>query len=70
MAHLRWMGNSFRMYLCDTGIIQDKHRDILRAASQEVIDLIAGSSVNTPNPAGMSTVEADNTMGNYIDDMD
>jgi hypothetical protein len=64
------MGNSFRMYLRDTGIIQDKHRDILRAASQEVIDLIAGSSVNTPNPAGMSTVEADNTMGNYIDDMD
>jgi hypothetical protein len=70
MAHLRWMGNSFRMYLRDTGIIQDKHRDILRAASQEVIDLIAGSSVNTPNPAGMSTVETDNTMGNYIDDMD
>ena len=70
MAHLRWMENSFRMYLRDTGIIQDKHRDILRAASQEVIDLIAGSSVNTPNPAGMSTVEADNTLGNYIDDMD
>jgi hypothetical protein len=70
MAHLRWMGNSFRMYLRDTGIIQDNHRDILRAASQKVIDLIAGSSVNTPNPAGMSTVEADNTMGNYIDDMD
>ncbi len=58
------------MYLRHTGIIQDNHRDILRAASQEVIDLIAGSLVNTPNPAGMSTVEADNTMGNYIDDMD
>ncbi len=26
MARLRWMGNSFRMYLRDTGIIQDKHR--------------------------------------------
>jgi hypothetical protein len=33
MASLRWMGDSFRMYLRDTGIIQDKHRDILRAAS-------------------------------------
>ena len=26
MSCLRWMGNSFRMYLRDTGIIQDKHR--------------------------------------------
>ena len=64
------MGNSLGMYLQNTGIIQDKHRDILRAASQEVIDQIAGSSVNTPDPSGMSTVEADNTMGNYIDEMD
>ena len=70
MARLRWMGNSFRMYLRDTGIIQDKHRDVLRAASQEIIDLIAGSSVNIPNLAGLTTVEADNTMGDYIDDMD
>ena len=58
------------MYLCDTGIIQDKHRSILRAVSQEVIDLIAGSLVNTSDPAGMSTAETDNTMGNYIDEMD
>ena len=70
MARLCWMGNSFRMYLRNTGIIQDKHRNSLRAASQEVIDLIAGSSVNNPNLAGMTTVEADNTMGYYIDDMD
>ena len=70
MARLRWMGNSFRMYLRNTGIIQDKHRDILRAASQEIIDLIAGSSVKIPNLAGLTTVEVDNTMGNYIDDMD
>ena len=70
MSCLRWMVNSFRMYLCDTGIIQDKHHDILRAASQEVIDLIAGSSVNIPGLAGLSTVDIDNTMGDYIDDMD
>ena len=70
MSHLQWMGNSFRMYLHDTGIIQDKHRDILRAASQEVMDLIAGSLVNIPDLAGMTMVEADNTMGNYIDNMD
>ena len=58
------------MYLRDTGIIQDKHRDILRAASQEVINLITGSLVNTPDLAGMSTVEADENMGHYTDEMD
>ena len=70
MSCLRWMGNSFRMYLRNTGIIQDKHRDLLQAVSQEVIDLIAGSSANTHDLAGMSVVERDTTMGNYIDDMD
>ena len=70
MARLRWMGNSFRMYLRGTGIIQDKHHDVLSAASQEIIDLIAGSSVNIPNLAGLTTVKADNTMGDYINDMD
>ena len=70
MSRLRWMGNSFRMYLRNTGIIQDKHRDSLRAASQEVINLIAGSSANIPDLAGLSIVEADNTMGDYIDEMD
>ena len=70
MACLRWMGNSFRMYLRNTGIIQEKHRNILRAASQEVIDLIAGSLVNIPDLAELSKVDVDNTMGDYIDDMD
>ena len=55
------------MYLRNTGIIQDKHRDVLRAASQEIIDLITGSSVNIPNLAGLTMVEVDNTMGDYID---
>jgi hypothetical protein len=64
------MGNSFRMYLRNTGIIQDKHCDILLAASQEVIDLIAGSSVNISDLAGLSIVDVDNTMGEYTDDMD
>ena len=70
MACLRWMRNSFRMYLRGTGIIQDKHRDVLWAASQEIIDLISGSSVNIPNLAGLTTVEAENTMGEYVDDME
>ena len=57
------------MYLRDIGIIQDKHCNILRAATQEVIDLIAKSLANTHGLAGMSTVETYNTMGNYIDEM-
>ncbi len=70
MARLRWMGNSFRMYLRDTGIIQDKHRDILQEASQEIVDLIAGSSANISNMAGLSTVDVNNTMVDYTNDMD
>ena len=58
------------MYLRDTGIIQDKHSNILQAALQEVIDLITGSSMTTPDILGMSTVVPDDTMGNYKNDMD
>ena len=56
------------MYLRDTGIIQDKHRGVLRAASQEIVDLIAGSLANIPNMAGLYTVDVDDTMGDYIDE--
>ena len=64
------MGNSFRMKLCDTRIAQDTHQNILRPASQEVIDLITGSLVNIPDLAGLLIVDTDDTMGNYEDYMD
>jgi hypothetical protein len=71
MARLRWMGNSFRMYLRDTGMIQDKHRDILRATSQEVLDLIGGPTLTLiPDKTGLSIVEIKEAMGDYTDDMD
>ena len=38
------MGNSFRMYLRDTDVIQYKHLNILQAASQEVINLIGADT--------------------------
>jgi hypothetical protein len=38
---LRWLGDSFRMYLRDMAIIQHQHVDALLAALQEVMDLIA-----------------------------
>jgi hypothetical protein len=38
---LQWLGDSFRMYLRDTAIIQHQHVDALLAALQEVMDLIS-----------------------------
>jgi len=72
MSLLQWMGNLFRMYLHDTGMIQDKHRDILQAALQEVLDLIAGphQAVPTAECTDLSTVNADKTMGDYADKID
>ena len=35
------MGDSFRMYLRDTRVIQDQHCEALRALSKEVMDLIS-----------------------------
>ena len=66
------MGNSFRMYLRDTGAIQDKHRDILRAASQEIVDLINANTMayHTLEDTGVTVVEPDDEMGEYEDDMD
>ena len=56
-------------YCTYTGIIQEQHRDILQAASQEVTDLTAGSLVNTHDIAGMCMLEKNTTLDNYIDDM-
>ena len=59
------------MYLRDTGMIQDKHRDILRAASQEVLDLISGPTLTLlPSLTEFSIVDVDETMGDYANDMD
>ena len=72
-SRLRWMGNSFRMYLRDTAIIQDKHRDVLRAASQEIIDLLdAGVNQLNITLANMTTVDAvqEHEMGDFTDPND
>jgi hypothetical protein len=39
--HLRWMGDSFRMYLRDTHVIQDQHHEALWASSEEDVDLVS-----------------------------
>ena len=72
-ARLRWMGNSFRMYLRDTSVIQEKHRDILQSACDEVTDLVTiGLDQHTTFPEDMTMVVevSEDEMGIYDDDMD
>jgi hypothetical protein len=67
---LHWLGNSFRMYLRNTAIIQNQHLDALHAASQEVMDLIAALPEDV-NALCSITDESDNPdMHKYGDNMD
>ncbi len=38
---LCWLGDSFRMYLHDTSVIQHQHVDALQTASQAIMDLLS-----------------------------
>ena len=69
---LCWMGDSFRMYLCDTQVIQDQHREALRASSEEVMDLISALPADILHLSIMSeeTAGKEEDMGVYQDDMD
>jgi hypothetical protein len=69
--HLRWMGDSFLMYLGDTCIIQDQHHEALRASSKEVMDLISTLPADILCLSTMSEETGDeDDMGVYHDDMD
>jgi hypothetical protein len=75
--HLRWLGDSCKMYLRDTKAIQDKHLAALQTASSDVMALISTppdntvcltatmSDLNVPND-----IIEDKQMGAYIDKMD
>jgi hypothetical protein len=69
---LRWMGDSFRMYLRDTHVIQDQHREALRASSEEVMDLVSALPTDILRLSTMSdgTADDEEDMGVYHDDMD
>jgi hypothetical protein len=74
---LRWLGDSFKMYLRDTKAIQDKHLAALQSASSDVMALIGTppddivrltvtmSNLNVPND-----IVKNDQMGAYIDEMD
>ncbi len=54
-SRLRWMGESYRLYLRDTSILQQKHVDALNKESSEVVKLLSISN----------TVPEDSEMGFY-----
>ncbi len=67
---LRWLGDSFRMYLRDTAIIQHQHIDALLAALQEVMDLIAALPTEVIALSIMTEGTDDPDMHKYADKMD
>ncbi len=69
--HLCLMGDSFRMYLCDTRVFQDQHRKALQASSKEVMDLISALPADILHLSTMSegTGDEDN-LGVYHNDTD
>jgi hypothetical protein len=67
---LRWLGDSFRMYLRDTAIIPHQHVDALLAALQEVMDLIAALPMEVTALSTMTEGMDDLDMHKYADKMD
>ncbi len=57
---LRWMGESYRLYLRDTSIPQQKHVGALTKESDEVMQLLGSNPDIMPN-----IVPVDEEMGEY-----
>jgi hypothetical protein len=67
---LRWLGDSFMMYLRDTAIIQHQHVDALLVASQEVMDPIPALPKDVIALSTMTEGMDDPDMHEYADEMD
>jgi hypothetical protein len=57
---LRWMGESYKPYLLNTLILQQKHDNALKKESNEVMQLLGSNRDVLPN-----TVPVDDEMGEY-----
>ncbi len=69
--HLRWLGDSFRMYLCNTSVIQHQHVDALQTASQAIMDLLSALPDNVITLSStMTEVPDDPRMQDYADEED
>ncbi len=67
---LHWLGDSFRMYLRDSAIIQHQHVDALLAALQEIMDLIAALPKDVIALSTMMEGTDNPDMHEYADKMD
>ncbi len=67
---LCWLGDSFRMYLRDTAIIQHQHVDALLAALQEAMELTAALPKDLIVLSTMREATDDPDMHEYKDEMD
>jgi hypothetical protein len=67
---LRWMSDSFCMYLCDTRVIQDMHSEAFQSSLQEIIDLLEAQPEDVRRRSTLSNVTPDDNMGKYHDKMD
>jgi hypothetical protein len=67
---LRWLVDSFRMYLWDTAIIQHQHNNELLAASQELMDLIVALPKDVIALSTMTDGTNDPHMHKYAEEMD
>jgi hypothetical protein len=67
---LRWLGDSFRMYLRDTAIIQHQHVDAFLDALQEVMDLVTDLPKDIIALSTMTKGMDDPDMHKYADKMD
>ncbi len=59
-SQLRWMGDSYKLYLQDTSILQYKHINALKKESDELIKLLGSNKDVLPN-----IVPVDDDMGDY-----
>ena len=57
---LHWMGESYRLYLRDTSILQRKHVNALKKESDKVMQLLGSNRDILPN-----IVPVDDKMGEY-----
>jgi hypothetical protein len=67
---LRWLGDSFRMYLRDTAILQHQHVDALLAALLEVMDLISALPMDVIALSAMKERMGNPDMHKYTGKMD
>ncbi len=59
-SRLHWMGESYRLYLRNTSILQQKHVDALKKDSKDLLQLLGRNRDILPN-----IVPEDNEMGEY-----